>query len=111
MIFHRHRWDVVGTSFTPPNGEMHVKGRGPEAAHLCNVALVGLTTISLRCTECGDVKVREVYGKWQEGARTPLTPIRSPPRNRYKPTCSKCERRWTGPAKGSGNADEKTSHA
>lgn len=66
----RHRWDVVGRAYSPPHS-IEFKSAGGSALDVVDRLMSGWTTVSLRCSVCGDVAARQIIGRWSED-RTPF---------------------------------------
>lgn len=60
----KHQWKIVGTDYHPGMGR---GGKIHDATEeIFQQAMLGATTVSLRCEHCGDVKARLITGKWKE---------------------------------------------
>lgn len=54
----RHTWEVAGVDYTPASGG-HLKNASPDEI----LALAfGLTIVTLRCSDCGDIEFRRTPG-------------------------------------------------
>lgn len=67
MAEHLHRYAVMAADYDPAAAELPAS----VVARLFAPALVGTTTVSLRCEECGDVATRIVRGRWHQGTLQP----------------------------------------
>lgn len=68
MLFHRHQWEITGSSYTAPIESFKVasvKGRDAvnEMQRQMSMARTGETHIYLRCVKCNDVASRSVPGR------------------------------------------------
>lgn len=67
-FIHRHKWQIVGTSFTEPAPFTFQKLQAPttEVFDMMRRLAEGVTHVYLRCKECGDLKEIDFYGKFTE---------------------------------------------
>lgn len=60
-LFHKHKWEEVSRKFTPPID------RAVKADWVSEDMMLrwtsGFTVIELRCSVCGDLKHKDVYGE------------------------------------------------
>lgn len=61
----KHAWDVVGRSYNPSQ-RVDVKSATGESLYIVERLLLGTTTVSLRCSKCGDVTTKRILGKWTD---------------------------------------------
>lgn len=58
-LFHRHQWTETERVTAPPFGG---RMQGMDDAYLIERLALGVTTIIMTCSECGDKKTIEVLG-------------------------------------------------
>ncbi len=59
-LFHRHQWERISATYTPPLKDVKSIERSTE--EFANRLVFGLTTVVLRCVVCGDEKIIEATG-------------------------------------------------
>jgi hypothetical protein len=63
---HQHNWHVDSTHYTEPFELQCVTGPAIRIDAMSRRATEGVTHLYLRCSSCGDVQSREVYGRWTQ---------------------------------------------
>lgn len=60
MIFHKHKWGIVSTDYTEPQS-FSASRISPEMA---DGFRCGTTHIYMKCKGCGDIRQKDVVGKF-----------------------------------------------
>ena len=72
-MFHRHKWETANVTYVPAVLVGMEKARNIATDQLQHM-LTPHTYVTLRCTECGDLKEREFRGKPQQIISTQSNP-------------------------------------
>lgn len=63
-MFHKHKWTVESTYFTPPVQLKNMKGGDEEAYEFLQSLIQGTTHVYMRCQGCKDLKETRVNGHY-----------------------------------------------